>query len=198
MGTKESGKSVLIHVSDEEHRQSFKSGQIIEKRSREFWEVYLSKKADDVVWHDNDILFQKTKGDVSFRLKKYRNTARENTVYNADIKAELKNPCGNFFIEEYSNLRKDGNSTPGWLLTLETDFILYHFIESGEAYILNFPKLKDWVLINKNNLKQKPQSKYAQKNLSIGYLVPIRNLLPEDNIIIKKIDVDRFLKERHG
>lgn len=110
---------------------------------------------------------QKTVGDALFNNQKGELRAIE-------IKAERENAWGNFFLETWSNKHRE---TPGWLHTLNTDLLFYHFIASDELYVMDFQKLKNW-LLPKNILAypEKRQTKYDQLNDTWGRCVPIKSV----------------------
>ncbi|HUE15083.1 MAG TPA: hypothetical protein VMR25_13010, partial [Planctomycetaceae bacterium] len=63
-----------------------------------------------------------------------------------EIKAEQEEKYGNFFFEEWSNRSRQ---TPGWMRTLDVDWLLYHFLRdasssTGILYCIPFPDLQRW------------------------------------------------------
>lgn len=103
---------------------------------------------------------------------------------------------GNLFLEEFSNLSR---YTRGWLDHLNTDRLLYYFLEEDYLYALDFPKLKHWALCapcltytdSKKQAEEqgyfgrmydyprKKQRKRDQLNDTWGRVVPINHLLNE-------------------
>lgn len=101
-----------------------------------------------------------------------------------DFKCERKT-SRNFFVETYSNRTgEDGRLAAGWLYHLETDQIWYYFADSGQLFRINRLAFKAWLheLIvapdgkqsqRISSFQERPQTQHAQKNVTIGRLVPI-------------------------
>lgn len=119
---------------------------------------------------------QKTIGDAALN-------AKDGKIYCLEIKAEVENKYGNFFLETWSN-RKWFN--PGWMYTLRTDILLYYFCKEKDLYTIDFNKLKAWAFIDGNIYKypEKSQSKYTQLNDTWGRCVPISVI--EESVGFKK------------
>lgn len=98
------------------------------------------------------------------------------TVYSLEIKAEETNQHGNFFLETWSNLSR---WTPGWMLTVQSDLLLYHFIGPDELYIVPLKKLKHWAFTERNiyRFPERRQGKYTQLNDTWGRCVPIDEVM---------------------
>lgn len=111
---------------------------------------------------------QRSVGDLLYNSDK-------ETVYCAEIKAEESNAHGNFFLETWSNRAR---FTLGWMFTLTTDLLLYHFIEDDLLYPLPFARLRRWAF-HKGNIyrfDERPQTKHVQLNDTWGRCVPIPEL----------------------
>lgn len=116
-------------------------------------------------------MLQKTVGDLLYN-------ADEETVYSAEVKAEQSNKHGNFFLETWSNRSR---FTPGWMLTLQCDKLLYHFIDEDELYAIDFNRLREWAFHAGRiyEFPEKIQGKYVQMNDTYGRCVPIAVLVRE-------------------
>jgi hypothetical protein len=113
-----------------------------------------------------------------------------------EIKAEREEKFGNFFFEEWSNRSRE---TPGWMRTLDVDWLLYHFLRDargpgplpgsnsrsiGILYCIPFPQLKEWAYTRPSRTRRevpgrvhdyelRRQTKYDQLNDTWGYAVNI-------------------------
>jgi len=131
-------------------------------------------------------ILQKTVGDVLFNCQKHK-------VWAVEIKSEVENKWNNFFLEIWSNLKR---FTPGWMLTLQADILMYYFQKEKELYVMSLPKLKEWAFINtsKNgergriwDFPEKQQSKYVQLNDTWGRCVPIPIIAEEVGFSLYKL-----------
>jgi hypothetical protein len=48
---------------------------------------------------------------------------------------------GNFFLETWSNLSR---YTPGWMVTLCSDYLVYYFLDTKVMHVMTVPALKHW------------------------------------------------------
>ncbi len=129
-------------------------------------------------------VLQETVGDIMFN---HRKMGRLVTV---EVKAE-RTHTGNLFLETWSNLNVSdvesfearGNN-PGWLLKIYPTLLFYYFLDTDRLYIIRFHKLARWAFEtrSKNNpdcaprifdFREVAQSKYSQKNKTVGHLVPL-------------------------
>lgn len=117
--------------------------------------------------------------------------SRDSKTLNIELKAE-RNTTGNFFIEEFSNYAPgeyapDGTprTTLGWFLTLQSDFVLYHFLDTNKIYKIDLKKLQEQsqLVYALGRRKQCQACDDGQMNQTIGWCVPIAKL------------PDAFLKE---
>lgn len=156
---------------------AFKQASTVEVRSWEILEPYIERHSLNgrFVTTDKGRLsreLQKTVGDVLLNNDKGEIVAIE-------LKAEERNPHGNFFIETWSNKSR---FTPGRLYTLNTDVLLYHFLESDELYVINFQKMREWLFKdcngfpNINKYREREQGKYDQLNDTWGRCVKISDI----------------------
>jgi hypothetical protein len=119
---------------------------------------------------------QRTVGDILMNTD-------EESITAVEVKAERKNKYGNLFLETWSNRSR---FTLGWMYTLNTDLLLYHFIEDDQLWVCNFQKLKGWAFQqgakNFPNLFKHPereQAEYEQMNDTWGRCVPISALVKD-------------------
>lgn len=114
---------------------------------------------------------QKSAGDILYNTN-------ADTVYSAEIKAEERNTHGNFFLEVWSNRAR---FTPGWMFTLKTDLLLYHFVEDDELYAIPFERLRKWAFHDLRiwSFPERKQAKYDQINDTWGRCVQIEVLAKE-------------------
>ena len=160
---------------------SFFSCRNIEKESRIILDPLLHEASNGrVVYFDTGRLAldcQKKYGDLVIQDK---NTS---ALWSIELKAELRK-SDNLFLEHWSN---GSQYTPGWMVYLDADLLLYHFLESNELYIIKFQHLKRWFHFGDGFKDGKPyqyrpacerfplkmQTKYEQKNNTLGRCVPI-------------------------
>ena len=103
-----------------------------------------------------------------------------------EVKAEVEDKYGNFFLEEWSNRSR---YTRGWLDKLDTDYLFYHFIKDDLLYVLNFPALRHWAFVSPGKKTGYPgrlydypsreQKKRAQMNDTWGRCARIADVLAE-------------------
>ena len=111
---------------------------------------------------------QKTVGDVLL------NTDSE-TIVSVEIKAEERH-TGNLFLETWSNRHRE---TPGWMRTLDADFLFSYFLDQDSLYVLNFQKLRAWFSTAEPELHEVEQAKHQQLNDTWGRLAPLSRLKRE-------------------
>jgi hypothetical protein len=107
---------------------------------------------------------------------------RNEEAYIVEFKVEAIDSHDNFFLETWSNR---GMGRRGWLDHLRTDWLLYYFLDPGDLYVFDFPKLRRWAF--GSNLSEariyrypeKQQGKYAQRNDTWGRCVRIAHLVSE-------------------
>lgn len=160
---------------------AFESARGIEQRSMEILRPFIQNRAFNgqfVVTSKGPLAreLQKSIGDLLYN-------ADADTVYSAEVKAEESNAHGNFFLEIWSNRSR---FTPGWMFTLKTDLLLYHFIQNDELYVIPFERLRRWAF---HDLKiwehpERKQGKYDQLNDTWGRCVPIKVLAFDLNLPI--------------
>lgn len=128
-------------------------------------------------WSDDGHYAVITKGRLAKELQaKYGDVILN---FHGEVKAiEIKSErryTGNLFLESWSNYPHK----PGWMHTLDADYIFYHFIDRNILYIIDFPALKEWAFDWKflEIYPEKPQGKYTQLNDTRGYIVPISELM---------------------
>lgn len=163
--------------------EAFNEARDVETRSREILEPFIRQRAfnGQYVTTDKGRLarrLQATVGDVLMNDKRGK-------IVSLELKAEEENAHGNFFIETWSNRSR---WTVGWFLKLEADVLLYHFLKEDELYVINFVRLRRWLLTSSESnswrppigrFSERPQSKYQQRNDTWGRCVPIQQVVAE-------------------
>ncbi len=155
---------------------AFDTGKNIERLSLDILRPFIRQRAF------NGQYVVTTKGPLAAELQKSAGDMLYNTdadtVYTVEVKAELENKYGNFFLEFWSNRSR---FTVGWLITLKSDWLLYHFLKEDELYAIPFQKLRRWAFHDQRiyAFPERPQSKYEQLNDTWGRCVPINVLTRE-------------------
>lgn len=100
------------------------------------------------------------------------------TFQTVEIKAEAEDIHGNLFLESWSNRSR---WKPGWFLTIQSDWLLYHFVSDWKLYAVPFDDLRSWAFNRWRicDFNEKPQGKYEQLNDTWGWCVPIATLRAE-------------------
>jgi len=130
------------------------------------------------------------KGPMSAFLQKTVGDAvmndRNMNVWGVEFKIEQAF-TGNLFLETWSNLSR---RTPGWMVNLNTDIVLYYFLDTGVMYSMGFRKLADWAFGKSDNYRngervancspgriyefpERKQRRRNQPNDTWGRLVPV-------------------------
>lgn len=154
----------------------FEAGRNIERISLDILRPFIQQRSF------NGQYVVTSKGPLSRELQKSVGDALYNsdaeTVWSVEIKAELENKHGNFFLETWSNR---GKFTPGWMLTLNADLLLYYFIENDQLYSIPFNRLRKWSFHEGRIyvFPERKQSKYDQLNDTWGRCIPITTLVGE-------------------
>lgn len=120
--------------------------------------------------------FQLTSGDYVWN-------SDELTAWRVEHKCEYANTYGNLFIETFSNL---STGKLGWFFTNGADLLLYHFVRSGEVYLLRLPELRHWLYQagpkgkpNIESYSHKMQGRHTQLNDTWGYCVRLADIQKE-------------------
>lgn len=118
---------------------------------------------------------------------------RDERLYAVELKAERKH-TGNLFLETWSNRNLESRAshaergqTPGWLMKIRADLLLYYFIDADMLYSLDVLSLKRWVfghgdgtgMWGSGRLRERRQGQYAQMNDTWGVLAPVAQLNDE-------------------
>lgn len=115
---------------------------------------------------------QRSVGDILFN-------SDESTVWSIELKCEEEQKHDNFFLETWSNRSR---YTPGWMFTLNCDFLFYYFRNTRTLYSIRFPLLREWAFVRSGTVSrtgrlweypEKRQTKYSQLNDTWGRCVPI-------------------------
>lgn len=114
---------------------------------------------------------QLTVGDVLYNKD-------SETILSIEIKAELENKFGNFFLESWSNRER---FKTGWMFNVRCDWLFYHFLQEDLLYAIPFMKLLRWAFHDRRlyDFPERKQSKYDQLNDTWGRCVPISVLQRE-------------------
>lgn len=157
---------------------------------------FIEKFADNgrIVRIENGALaepLQKIAGDVLVECQGKINGVQTRVLKGIEIKAEERH-TGNLFLETWSNKNLDDafnhaqiGSKEGWLKTIRADCLWYYFLDTGDLYVIDLLRLKQWAFgVNEKpgniyRFKEVPQKKYNQKNDTYGRLVPIEVLKKE-------------------
>ncbi len=118
------------------------------------------------------LFLQRSVGDILYNSDRY-------TVLSIEVKTERRG-SPNLFLEMWSNA-KDEMRTPGWMVTLDADWLFYYFAESNLLCTVNFQKLKRWALDGRRiyAFPERDQVTNQQRNRTVGRIVPIAVLQRE-------------------
>lgn len=165
---------------------AFHDAQKVEMRSMKILRPFIQQRAF------NGQFVLTSKGPLAKELQCTVGDALYNadpdTVYSVEVKAEEENKYGNLFLETWSNLSR---FKPGWMVTLQADLLLYHFLQSDELFVIEYQKLKSWAFRERRiySFPERAQSKRAQLNDTWGRCVPIET-------IEKEVGLQRFQPSR--
>ena len=163
---------------------SYEKCQQIEAQGYELIKPYLQQNFDECVYVNtvarNELVlaFQQNFGDLIVKKGK--------SIYFIDLKTENEDKYGNFFLETWSNKKRN---TPGWFPPeggVKADFVYYIFLRQKLLYILDLPKLRKWAF-EKGNIQRYPekmQNKYDQLNDTWGRCVRIADLIDEGLCVV--------------
>lgn len=121
--------------------------------------------------------------------------ARDMTTWGIEFKIEQKH-TGNLFLETWSNLSR---RNPGWMVKLNTDILLYYFLDCSSLYSIGFQRLVIWAFgdssafrngerVNRRSpgriydFPERKQNRYNQLNDTWGRIVPLDVLRREVGI----------------
>jgi hypothetical protein len=123
------------------------------------------------------------KGRLSEELQKRFGDVFLNRRDNGHIVAvEVKSEevfTGNFFLETWSNKSR---LTPGWMITNDSDFLFYYFLNLRSLHVIPFDKLKKWFFGDNGRTGSESsyfevrQRKHDQLNDTWGRIVPIEHV----------------------
>jgi hypothetical protein len=105
---------------------------------------------------------------------------KDGQVVAIEIKVEEEDKHGNLFLESWSN---KSQYNPGWFVKSDADLLIYYFLESDDAYVLNLPKLKAWGFTTEHgrwlvsHFPERVQDKRQQRNDTWGWCVPIQKCI---------------------
>lgn len=120
---------------------------------------------------------QTTVGDLLYNSNRL-------TIMSIEVKTEAR-WTGNFFFETWSNACP-GRERPGWMKTLDADWLFYYFWEVDALYVCDFQKLKTWAF-KTDRLRHFPEKAFGngngqQLNNTLGVVVPVSVLQAELNL----------------
>ena len=127
------------------------------------------------IWRE-DVEFQTTRGDALI--------VRRGREMSLEVKTEAEDQYGRFFLEEWSNLSFNHHHKAGWMRTLNTDRLLYQFLDTGQMFLLDFWRLFRWayeplpneVLHRIERYPLRPQKRHSQRNATWGRCVPFADI----------------------
>lgn len=114
---------------------------------------------------------------------KWLASAKHQHAIEVELKAEAKH-TGNLFIETWSDIR---NGVHGWLYHYsDAARLAYAFNDQHRLYTCRIGELRRWAhsatseaTIRIDSFRQVEQSKYQQRNVTVGRLVPVDVFLTE-------------------
>lgn len=118
-------------------------------------------------------------------------TAKGGQFVTIELKTEQRT-TGNLFLETWSNLRF-GGSQPGWLHTLQAEWLWYSFLDEKAVYMMRHQTLWEWSMKHGNiNRYRQRMAISDQRNETYGHLVPVEDLKQARVIssVWKKTDLD--------
>jgi len=118
------------------------------------------------------LFLQRSVGDILYNPDRY-------SVLSIEVKTERRD-SPNLFLEVWSNAT-DECRTPGWMVTLDADWLFYYFKESDSLCTVNFQKLKRWAIDARHiyEFPEREQVTNQQLNRTVGRIVPIAVLQRE-------------------
>lgn len=173
--------------------------EIINRDYGKGFSVYKNSRSRELTSRVADMAVQKAAGDYTI----FKETTRQQVAF-CETKVESRF-TGNLFIETHSNFSDDPNKqTLGWFFTSDSDFLWYGFDDVKRAYKLDTQNLRHFLLEKLVNRKrpsacalrlsdypERAQSKHSQRNLTVGRLVPIKDLISAGVITrIEEFDLD--------
>lgn len=119
------------------------------------------------------MFLQRSVGDILYNSDRH-------SILSIEVKTERRE-SPNLFLEMWSNA--DGETkTPGWMVTLDADWLFYYFKESDALHTINFQKLKHWAIDPGRRIYEFPERDQVtnhQRNRTVGRIVPIAVLQRE-------------------
>jgi hypothetical protein len=117
----------------------------------------------------------------------------DNGVKTIEVKVDTQgHETGNFAFETVSNEIK---GTPGCFMRSKADLLAYFFVESGELYVFNFVKTREWFIKELSSRPNRFRGFLTHTDLgngnvypSHGRLVPVLELL-NTTLPIRKVEI---------
>lgn len=113
------------------------------------------------------LFLQKSVGDILYNTDPH-------TVLSIEVKTERRS-SPNLFLETWSNACPE-RKKPGWMVTLDADWLFYYFADSDDLCTVDFQRLKQWAFGEDQricNFPEKEQVSNRQLNRTMGRIVPI-------------------------
>lgn len=171
---------------------AFEDGRLVEARALEMVLPFIGAVAMDgryVVTDKGRLapLLQLRAGDALFNSTK-------GDVVGVEIKGEETERTGNLFLEIWSNKHR---WRQGWLYHLQTDLLLYAFLDTRALYVVSFHRLREWAFTTPGmrgpdypgriwDYPEREQRKRMQLNDTWGRCVPI-------SVLMKEVGMRRYL-----
>lgn len=105
---------------------------------------------------------------------------------NIDLKVERRS-SRNIFFETHSNASvQPGEFRPGWGVSLKAQTIWWAFTDTDVMAAINLPELRAWLNEKQGDrnaprffsFQERVQTRYAQRNVTAGRLIPFRDMPP--------------------
>lgn len=118
------------------------------------------------------MFLQRSVGDILYNADRHR-------ILSIEVKTERRD-SPNLFLEMWSNAEPQMR-TPGWMVTLDADWLFYYFKESDKLCTVDFQRLKRWALDAGRvyGFPERAQTINAQLNRTVGRIVPVETLRAE-------------------
>lgn len=184
---------------------AFSEARLIEAQSVKFLEPFLEERA----FRGRFVLtlkgplaraLQSSAGDALFNVA-------DGSLWSVEMKAD-NTDHHNMFLETFSNKNLNDasshsgrGSTPGWMVTLGADLLLYHRLRFDELLVVNLFSLKRWAFGYQRpdgrpvagrifDYPERAQRKYGQPNDTWGRCVPISVI--EAEVGLKRFSVQQL------
>lgn len=136
-------------------------------------ELFGGRRCYDTSHTRRPVFYQRLVGDFFVEVS-------DGVLVSVEVKTEREH-TGNLFLETWSNLSPDERyRREGWLSTIQTEVLMYIFLDQEICYSIPFQSLYEWAIRDKNALEYPiRKARCDQKNETWGHLVPVRVLLDQ-------------------